>query len=158
MIFPTDLDIPTPFATYMPWKQDVVTRTAPFQGGREKAVLESINPIRNTRYTTSRKVNRNSKRSVTRKQMQKNLNVLYNLGVYMQNAPNNSTMQAVQNNSTQQNNLTMPALENISTNLFTNTTSSRFTDPIGSFKGKAATPRELEMAKKMLKFFENNPI
>ena len=72
----------------------------------------------------------------------------------MQNASKKSSMQAVQNNASLQTNLNMPALENISTN----TTSSRFTDPIGSFKGKAATPKELEMAKKMLKFFENNPI
>lgn len=146
MIFPTDLDIPTTFDTYMPWKQEVVTRTAPFQGGRAKEV------VNNNRYTISRKVNRNSKRNITRNQ--KNLNVLYKLGVYMQNASKKSSMQAVQNNASLQTNLNMPALENISTN----TTSSRFTDPIGSFKGKAATPKELEMAKKMLKFFENNPI
>ena len=93
----------------------------------------------------------------------------------MQSSQNKSTMQAVQTNSTLQNNLPMPALENISTNLFTNTAvqnsgqnnfkdymqipaDNRFTDPIGSFKGKPATPAELEMAAKMVKFFENNPI
>jgi hypothetical protein len=167
MIFPTDLDIPTTFDTYMPWKQEVVTRTAPFQGGRAKEV------VNNNRYTISRKVNRNSKRNVSR--TQKNLKQNNLKKPTMQSSQNKSTMQAVQTNSTLQNNLPMPALENISTNLFTTTTvvnsgqnnfkdymqipaDNRFTDPIGSFKGKPASPRELEMAKKMLNFFENNPI
>ena len=35
---------------------------------------------------------------------------------------------------------------------------NRFTDAISSFKGAQATTKEMEMAAKMVKFFENNPI
>ena len=35
---------------------------------------------------------------------------------------------------------------------------NRFTDAISSFKGAQATSKEMEMAAKMVKFFENNPI
>ena len=79
----------------------------------------------------------------------------------MQNVPKKSAMQPVQNNSTMpalQINLTTPTLANISTNLFTNTVPLRFIDPITSFKGAPANANELEMAAKMVKFFENNPI
>ena len=170
MIFPTDLDIPTTFETFMPWKQDILTRTSnykgPYQGGREKGV------VNNNRYTKSRKVNRNYKRNVSH--TQKNLKQKNLKKPTMQSSQNKSTMQAVQTNSamqTGQTNLNMPALENISTttavvnsgqNNFKDymqiPADNRFTDPIGSFKGKPATPAELEMAAKMAKFFENNPI
>ena len=82
----------------------------------------------------------------------------------MQNTPNKSAMQLVQNNSnipalnSVQTNLTTPNLENVSTNLFTNTVPLRFIDPITSFKGAQPNTKELEMAAKMVKFFENNPI
>jgi hypothetical protein len=55
-------------------------------------------------------------------------NVLYKLGVYM------------------------PTPEKAPTN------TNRFTDPISSFKGAPPNAKELEMAAKMVKFFENNPI
>lgn len=161
MIFPTDLEIPTTFETFMPWKQEILSRTSnykgPYQGGREKGV------VNNNRYTQSRKVNRNYKRNVSRTQKNLKQNKLKTLT--MQNAPNKSTMQ------TGQPNLNMPALENISTitavvnsgqNNFKDymqiPADNRFTEPIGSFKGKPATPAELEMAAKMVKFFEKNPI
>ena len=57
-------------------------------------------------------------------------NVLYTLGVYM------------------------PPPENAPTN----TVPLRFIDPISSFKGATPNAKELEMAAKMVKFFENNPI
>ena len=154
LIFPTDLEIPTTFDTFMPWKQDKAELSQVLEGGRDKGGLEGIQAIRNT----SRKLN-NYKRNASRKQ--KNLNVLYNLGVYMQNRPKKSAMQAVQNNSNMpalQTNLTTPTLANVSTNLFTNTVPLRFIDPISSFKGATPNAKELEMAAKMVKFFENNPI
>jgi len=46
----------------------------------------------------------------------------------------------------------MPNPEKAPTNI------NRFTDPISSFKGAAPNAKELEMAAKMVKFFENNPI
>jgi len=153
LIFPTDLEIPTTFDTFIPWKEGKADLSRGLQGGREKIAMK-LNINRNT----SRKLN-NYKRNASRKQ--KNLNVLYNLGVYMQNTPKKSAMQSVQNNSnmqTGQTNLNMPAMENISTNLFTNTVPQRFIDPISSFKGAPANAKELEMAAKMVKFFENNPI
>ena len=153
LIFPTDLEIPNTFDTFMPWKEEKADLSRALEGGREKVVMK-LNINRNT----SRKLN-NYKRNASRKQ--KNLNVLYNLGVYMQNTPKKSAMQSVQNNSNMQNgqtNLNMPAMENISTNLFTNTVPQRFIDPISSFKGAPANAKELEMAAKMVKFFENNPI
>ncbi|HAL95052.1 MAG TPA: hypothetical protein DCP55_03645 [Chitinophagaceae bacterium] len=153
LIFPTDLEIPNTFDTFMPWKEGKADLSRALEGGREKVVMK-LNINRNT----SRKLN-NYKRNASRKQ--KNLNVLYNLGVYMQNTPKKSAMQSVQNNSNMQNgqtNLNMPAMENISTNLFTNTVPQRFIDPISSFKGAPANAKELEMAAKMVKFFENNPI
>jgi len=153
LIFPTDLEIPNTFDTFMPWKQDKADLSRALEGGREKVVIK-LNINRNT----SRKLN-NYKRNASRKQ--KNLNVLYNLGVYMQNTPKKSAMQSVQNNSNMQNgqtNLNMPAMENISTNLFTNIVPQRFIDPISSFKGAPANAKELEIAAKMVKFFENNPI
>ena len=153
LIFPTDLEIPTTFDTFMPWKEGKADLSRALQGGREKIAMK-LNINRNT----SRKIN-NYKRNASRKQ--KNLNVLYNLGVYMQNTPKKSAMQSFQNNSNIQNgqtNLNMPAMENISTNLFTNSVPQRFIDPISSFKGAPANAKELEMAAKMVKFFENNPI
>ena len=153
LIFPTDLEIPNTFDTFIPWKQEKADLSRSLEGGREKVAMK-LNINRNT----SRKLN-NYKRNASRKQ--KNLNVLYNLGVYMQNVPKKSAMQPVQNNSTMpalQINLTTPTLANISTNLFTNTVPLRFIDPITSFKGAPANAKELEMAAKMVKFFENNPI
>jgi hypothetical protein len=35
---------------------------------------------------------------------------------------------------------------------------NRFTDPITSFKGAPPNTKELEIAAKMVKFFEKNPI
>ena len=82
----------------------------------------------------------------------------------MQNTPKKSAMQLVQNNSNMpalnsvQTNLTSSNLANVSTNLFTNTVPLRFIDPITSFKGAPPNAKELEMAAKMVKFFEKNPI
>jgi len=158
LIFPTDLEIPNTFDTFMPWKEGKADLSRALEGGRDIRGLEAIQPVRNK----SRKLNNYNKRNTSRKQ--KNLNVLYNLGVYMQNTPNKSAMQLVQNNSnipalnSVQTNLTTPNLANVSTNLFTNTVPLRFIDPISSFKGSPANAKELEMAAKMVKFFENNPI
>jgi hypothetical protein len=40
----------------------------------------------------------------------------------------------------------------------TNRVPLRFTDPISSFKGATPNAKELEMAAKIVKFFDKNPI
>jgi hypothetical protein len=170
LIFPTDLEIPNTFDTFMPWKEGKADLSRALEGGRDIRGLAAIQPIRNNyknQINKSRKLKNNSKRNASRKQ--KNLNVLYNLGVSMPTLENKSAMPVLESKSAMpasnslQNSLSeenvlyklgvyMPTQEKAPTN------TSRFTDPISSFKGAPPNAKELEMAAKMVKFFENNPI
>jgi hypothetical protein len=161
LIFPTDLEIPNTFDTFMPWKEGKADLSRALEGGRDIRGLAAIQAVRNNRknqMNKSRKLTNNSKRNTSRKQ--KNLNVLYNLGVSMPALENKSAMPAsnsLQNSLSEENVLYklgvyMPTQEKAPTN------TSRFTDPITSFKGAPANAKELEMATKMVKFFEKNPI
>jgi hypothetical protein len=156
LIFPTDLEIPTTFDTFMPWKEGKADLSRALEGGRDIRGLTAIQPVRNK----SRKRNYN-KRNASRKQ--KNLNLLNKLEVSMPTPENKSVMPALENKSAMpssnslQNSLSeenvlyklgvyMPAPEN------------RFTETITSFKGAPPNAKELEIAAKMVKFFEKNPI
>jgi hypothetical protein len=170
LIFPTDLEIPNTFDTFMPWKEGKADLSRALEGGRDIRGLEAIQPVRNNRknqINKSRKLKNSSKRNASRKQ--KNLNVLYNVGVSMPTLENKSAMPALENKSAMlasnslQNSLSeenvlyklgvyMPLPEKAPTN------TNRFTDPISSFKGAPPNAKELEMAAKMVKFFEKNPI
>ena len=156
LIFPTDLEIPTTFDTFMPWKEGKADLSRALEGGRDIRGLTAIQPVRNK----SRKRNYN-KRNASRKQ--KNLNLLNKLEVSMPTPENKSVMPALENKSA------MPASNSLQNSLseenvlyklgvYMPAPENRFTDTITSFKGAPPNAKELEIAAKMVKFFEKNPI
>ena len=156
LIFPTDLEIPTTFDTFMPWKEGKADLSRALEGGRDIRGLTAIQPVRNK----SRKRNYN-KRNASRKQ--KNLNLLNKLEVSMPTPENKSVMPALENKSA------MPSSNSLQNSLseenvlyklgvYMPSPENRFTDSISSFKGAPPNAKELEIAAKMVKFFEKNPI
>jgi hypothetical protein len=156
LIFPTDLEIPTTFDTFMPWKEGKADLSRALEGGRDIRGLTAIQPVRNK----SRKRNYN-KRNASRKQ--KNLNLLNKLEVSMPTPENKSAMPSLENKSA------MPASNSLQNSqseenvlyklgVYMPAPENRFTDTITSFKGAPPNAKELEIAAKMVKFFEKNPI
>ena len=170
LIFPTDLEIPNTFDTFMQWKDGIAERTRNLQGGssnrKSKTQIKrnrnkSRSKRNHTKKNSQQNLSSNLKNLVDNKSMQHNsntdpTNVKNNSNVDPTNVKNNSNVDPTNANNnnpvgrnSEQNNL--KDYEQIPED-------NRFTDAISSFKGAQATTKEMEMAAKMVKFFENNPI
>ena len=197
LIFPTDIEIPNTFDTFMQWKDGIAERTRNLQGGSSKRksktqIKRNRNKSRSKRNGgggTKKNLSSNLKNPIYKQSMQHNSNnnpgsvnsEQNSLKHYAQTAKDNPTN--VNNNNpgsvnSEQNSLKHYAqtAEDNPTNGKNNNPGSvnseqnslkdyeqtpednRFTDAISSFKGAQATSKEMEMAAKMVKFFENNPI
>ena len=173
LIFPTDLEIPNTFDTFMQWKDGIAERTRNLEGGSSKRksktqIKRNRNKSRSkrnggggTKKNSQQNLSSNLKNLVHNKSMQHNsntdpTNVKNNSNVDPTNVKNNSNVDPTNGNNN--NPKSVNSEQNNLKDYAQTPKDNRFTDAISSFKGAQATSKEMEMAAKMVKFFENNPI
>jgi hypothetical protein len=173
LIFPTDIEIPNTFNTYMPWKEGIAERTRNLQGGSSKRksktqIKRNRNKSRSkrnggggTKKNSQQNLSSNLKNLVDNKSMQHNsntdpTNVKNNSNTDPTNGKNNLNVDPTNGNNNNQRSVNSE--QNSLKDYEQTPEDNRFTDAISSFKGAQATTKEMEMAAKMVKFFENNPI
>jgi hypothetical protein len=161
VIFPTDLQIPTDFITFMDWKNKVADISKPVSKYQKGGKLLFLNQNILTNNTTTKNTNVTNKRNILtikRNKLKNNYNNMYQLNkkVYTNVKYNNRNMTKKArnnfNNNIQnilKNNLNQP---NNHTNQISNL--ARFTAPLPSFRGNPPTPKEIQEIQNLLKYFK----
>jgi hypothetical protein len=167
MLFPTDLDIPQSFESFMPWKNNIsriavtykkdklgndlgtlamnlelpknyVKKTTYGVGGRITNIIDQTEPFYNMNTTfPAKKLN-------TLKRINIKPIKMSNINSTMKNKVNNTHIQKVLG--------VAPKNTNQDLNI------ERFTDPIPSFPGKAPTEKELQTIKNMIEYIKKDTI
>jgi hypothetical protein len=147
-IFPTDLDIPSTYDTFMPWKTEIINKTSIVSDGTSiprVQISESNKTLEGGKiniYKPITETGSNRKYLTNIKQTTKNMKLI----------KSNSSHRSKINNVTRKVNKTKKLINSYKKNENIN----RFIEPLPSFPGKAPTAKEKDIIAQMKKFIKSD--